>query len=60
MIWVTKAKYDGDYRVLMEFNDGRTDIVDLSDTILNGQRHCNGGSSMSAACSFSERMCSSQ
>jgi hypothetical protein len=38
MIWVSKAKYESDYRVHIEFNDGRTGIVDLGDTILNDQR----------------------
>ncbi len=38
MIWVSKAKYEGDYRVHVEFNDGRAGIVDLADAILNDSR----------------------
>lgn len=38
MIWVIKAKYEGDYRVFVEFNDGRAGIVDLRQAILNDQR----------------------
>jgi len=38
MIWVSKAKYEGDYRVPVEFNDGGAGIVDLGETILNDPR----------------------
>jgi len=38
MIWVTNAKYEGGYRVRVEFNDGRKGIVGLGDTIRNDQR----------------------
>jgi len=38
MIWVSKAKYDGDYRVKVEFSDGKKGMVDLRDAILNDPR----------------------
>jgi len=38
MIWVVDASYDGDYRISIEFNDGRKGIVDLQETIFNDSR----------------------
>ena len=33
MLWVTDAKYRGDYRVWLKFNDGTTGEADLSDRL---------------------------
>lgn len=38
MIWVVDARYDGDYRIRIEFNDGRKGIVDLQETIFSDPR----------------------
>lgn len=38
MVWVIGASYDGDYRICVEFNDGRKGIVDLRETIFNDPR----------------------
>jgi uncharacterized protein DUF2442 len=38
MIWVVGASYDGDYRICIEFNDGRKGIVDLQETVFNDSR----------------------
>ncbi|MCF0200916.1 MAG: DUF2442 domain-containing protein [Bacteroidales bacterium] len=29
LVWITDAVYDGDYRLLLTFNDGRQGLVDL-------------------------------
>lgn len=38
MIWVVDARYDGDYRILVEFSDGTRGIVDLQETIFKDSR----------------------
>jgi hypothetical protein len=35
---VTTAHYEGDYRVLLTFNNGETRLVDLEETIFNDHR----------------------
>lgn len=35
---VTKAEYAGDYKVILQFDDGEEKIVDLKDTIFNDRR----------------------
>ncbi len=38
MIWVTDAKYLGEHRVVVTFNDGTSGVVDLHDTIFQDAR----------------------
>ena len=35
---VTAAQYEGDYRILLTFNNGKTRLVDLEKTIFNDHR----------------------
>ncbi len=35
---VTKVEYAGDYRVILQFDNGEKKIVDLKDTIFNDRR----------------------
>lgn len=35
MLNVTAAQYEGDYRVLLTFNNGETRLVDLKETVFN-------------------------
>ena len=37
MLSITNAKYQDDYKILVEFNDHKNGIVDLKDFILNGK-----------------------
>ena len=37
MLSITNAKYQDDYKILVEFNDRKNGIVDLKDFILNGK-----------------------
>lgn len=38
MIWVTDASYAGEYRLWVEFNDGRCGVADLRDAIFGDPR----------------------
>ena len=37
MLSIVDAKYQDDYKILVEFNDYRKGVVDLKDFILNGK-----------------------
>jgi len=37
MLSIVDAKYQDDYKILVEFNDHRKEVVDLKDFILNGK-----------------------
>ncbi len=38
MIWVTEAKHEGDYRLMLRFNDGLSAVVDLEPVLARDAR----------------------
>jgi len=38
MTWIVRAQHDGEYRLRLVFNDGRTGVVDLRELAFNDSR----------------------